>query len=281
MTDSSADIPSKMAEELSIEVLQLEVLVDGDVSKANKDIDEKDFYAKLREKKNAITSAVSIDKFLIYMEKILAEGNDLLYLGFSSALSGTYNAGFVAAKELSEKYPDRKIYTVDTLAASMGEGLLVYLAAKKKEAGASIEEVRDYVESNKLHLCHWFTVDDLFFLKRGGRVSSATAIMGTMLSIKPVMHVDNAGRLINVSKARGRKNSIDELFERMKATAIDPADQTVFISHGDCAEDAEYLASRIKNELSVKNIVISYVGPVIGAHSGPGTLALFFLGSER
>ena len=163
----------------------------------------------------------------------------------------------------------------------MGEGLLVYLAAKKKEAGASIEEVRDYVESNKLHLCHWFTVDDLFFLKRGGRVSSATAIMGTMLSIKPVMHVDNAGRLINVSKARGRKNSIDELFERMKATAIDPADQTVFISHGDCAEDAEYLASRIKNELSVKNIVISYVGPVIGAHSGPGTLALFFLGSER
>lgn len=281
MTDSSADIPSKMAEELSIEVLQLEVLVDGDVSKANKDIDEKDFYAKLREKKNAITSAVSIDKFLIYMEKILAEGNDLLYLGFSSALSGTYNAGFVAAKELSEKYPDRKIYTVDTLAASMGEGLLVYLAAKKKEAGASIEEVRDYVENNKLHLCHWFTVDDLFFLKRGGRVSSATAIMGTMLSIKPVMHVDNAGRLINVSKARGRKNSIDELFERMKATAIDPADQTVFISHGDCAEDAEYLASRIKNELSVKNIVISYVGPVIGAHSGPGTLALFFLGSER
>lgn len=281
MTDSSADIPSKMAEELSIEVLQLEVLVDGDVSKANKDIDEKDFYAKLREKKNAITSAVSIDKFLIYMEKILAEGNDLLYLGFSSALSGTYNAGFVAAKELSEKYPDRKIYTVDTLAASMGEGLLVYLAAKKKEAGASIEEVRDYVENNKLHLCHWFTVDDLFFLKRGGRVSSATAIMGTMLSIKPVMHVDNAGRLINVSKSRGRKNSIDELFERMKATAIDPADQTVFISHGDCAEDAEYLASRIKNELSVKNIVISYVGPVIGAHSGPGTLALFFLGSER
>ena len=281
LTDSSADLVPEILDNPDLHILQLDVIIEGEEARENCDVDIKDFYAKLREKKNATTNAVNIEKFLIGMEKHLALGKDILYLGFSSGLSGTYNAGFVAANELSEKYPDRKIYTVDTLAASLGEGLLVYLAVKKMETGASIEEVRDYIEENKLNMAHWFTVDDLFFLKRGGRVSTATAIVGSMLSIKPVMHVDNAGKLIKVTTARGRKASIDMLFSNMKATVIDPENQVVFISHGDALEDAEYLADRIRNELGVKDVRISYVGPVIGAHSGPGTLALFFLASER
>lgn len=281
LTDSSCDLTKEKIDELDIEVVQLEVLIEGDSARANNEVDPKELYAKLRDGKGASTSAVSIDGFLHAMEPILEQGNDLLYIGFSSGLSGTYNAGFVAAKELSEKYPDRKIYAVDTLAASLGEGLLVYLAAKMRRNGADIESVRDYVEENKLHMCHWFTVSDLFFLKRGGRVSAATAVVGTLMNIKPVLHMDNAGHLINVGKARGRRAAIDALFDKMKQTAIDPASQTVFISHGDCIEDAEYLAGRVKNELGVRDIFISYVGPVIGAHSGPGTLALFFLGTER
>lgn len=281
ITDSSADLTQSITGDAELITLQLDVLMEGDESRANCDVDIKDFYAKLRGKKNATTSAVNIDAFTSIFEPYLAEGRDVLYLGFSSGLSGTYNAGLVAAKELSEKYPDRKVYAVDTLAASLGQGLLVYKALKMKEDGADIDTVRDFVEENKLNMCHWFTVDDLFFLKRGGRVSAATAIVGSMLSIKPVLHVDNKGRLINVSKARGRKASIDALLEKMKQTAIEPENQVVFISHGDVIDDAEYLANRIKSELGVKDVRIGYVGPVIGAHSGPGTLALFYFGTER
>ena len=281
MTDSSCDLAENMVGELGIKVVQLDVVIEGAEPMPNDKIDAKAFYSQLREGKTATTSAVGIDRFLTAMEEVVSEGNDLLYIGFSSGLSGTYNAGFVAASELSEKYPERKIYTVDSLAASMGEGLLVYYAAKMQKDGADIDAVRDYVETNKLNLCHWFTVNDLFFLKRGGRVSAATAVVGSMLSIKPVMHVDDAGKLINVEKARGRKAAIEALFNKMKQTAIEPAGQTVFISHGDCLEDAEYLADKIKEEFGIKDIEISYVGPVIGAHSGPGTLALFFLGTNR
>ena len=281
ITDSSADITNDILCDPDLTILQLDVLVEGEESKPNCEVDTKEFYNKLRGKKTATTSAVSIDTFTKTFEAFLSEGKDVLYIGFSSGLSGTYNAGFVAAKEVADKYPDRKIFTIDTLAASLGEGLLVYYAVKMKNEGADIESVYNFIEKNKLNLCHWFTVDDLFFLKRGGRVSATTAIVGSMLSIKPVLHVDNAGKLINVTKARGRKASIDTMFERMKETAIDPETQTVYISHGDCIEDAEYLAERIKSELGVKDIKIGYVGAVIGAHSGPGTLALFFLGTER
>lgn len=281
ITDSCTDLTPEIMDMSDLITLQLDVLVEGESPKKNCDVDEKDFYEKLRSKKGATTSAVSIDAFLEVMDPILAEGKDILYAGFSSGLSGTYNAGFIAAKELSEKYPDRKIYAVDTLCASLGEGLLVYLAAKMKKEGADIETVRDFLESNKLNLCHWFTVDDLFFLKRGGRVSATTAVMGTMLSIKPVMHMDNKGKLIKVTTAKGRKASINALFDKLKNTAIDPENQIIFISHGDALEDAQYLSDRIKNEIGVKDVRIGYVGPVIGAHSGPGTLALFFLGTER
>jgi DegV family protein with EDD domain len=224
---------------------------------------------------------VGIDRFMTFMESYLAEGKDVLYLGFSSGLSGIFNAGFVASQELSEKYPQRKIYAVNTLCASLGQGLLVYLCAKMQQAGAGIEEVRNYAEDNKLHLCHWFTVDDLFFLKRGGRVSAATAVLGTMLSIKPVMHVDDEGHLIKVGTARGRKASIRALADQVGKRAIDPENQVMFISHGDCINDAKYLEEQLRTRFHVKDVVISYVGPVIGAHSGPGTVALFFYGTER
>ena len=280
-TDSSADLTKEMSEELGLQTIQLDVIVEGEEPTPNDKVDIKEIYAKLRAKKGASTSAVSIENFLECFEPFIKEGKDILYLGFSSGLSGTFNAGSVALRELAEKYPDSKLYAVDTLCASMGQGLLVYLAAKKKASGADIDTVKAYTEELIPNLCHWFTVDDLFFLKRGGRVSAATAVVGSLLSIKPVMHVDNAGKLINVAKARGRKAAVDTLFEKMKATVIPEKNETVFISHGDCIEDAEYLANRIRTELKIDDLKINYVGAVIGSHSGPGTLALFFLGTER
>ena len=281
ITDSSCDLSSDFAKDLGVKVIGLEFIVEGEDSKQNGAIDEKQFYEILRSGKMITTSAIAMDRFMSEVEPALKEGKDVLYLGFSSGLSSTYSAGFIGAQELSEKYPERKIYTVDTLAASMGQGLLVWYAVNMKKEGKSIEEVRDFVENNKLNLAHWFTVNDLFFLKRGGRISAATALVGTMLNIKPVLHVDDAGKLVSVSKARGRKNAIDALFEKAKETATDAAGQTMFISHGDCIEDAEYLAEKLKSELSVKDVIINYVGPVIGAHSGPGTLALFYIGTNR
>lgn len=281
VTDSSCDLPAKVAESFGVTVIPLEVNIDGIGCKMNDEIDIKEFYAWLRDKKGAKTSAVNMDRFSEIFEGFAKAGKDVLYIGFSSGLSATFMAGKNAAEEICEKYPDRKIIAVDSLCASLGQGLIVKLAVDKKNAGATIEEVAAYVEEIKLNLCHWFTVEDLFFLKRGGRVSAATAVMGTVLQIKPVMHVDDAGKLVKVSTARGRKASVDALFAKIKETATDVSEQTVFISHGDCIDDAEYLAEKIKSELGVKEVVISYVGPVIGAHSGPGTLALFFMATKR
>ena len=281
ITDSGSDLNAAFAQELGIRVLDLTVIKDGEAPIADSKMDIKGFYNFLREKKMATTSAVNVEAFEEAMEQIIAEDKDILYLGFSSGLSSTYNAGRLAAEEMSQKYPDRKILAADTLCASLGQGLLVYLAVQKKNEGATIEEVKAWVEEKKLNLCHWFTVDDLMFLKRGGRVSATTAVVGTMLSIKPVMHVDNEGHLVKVGTARGRRASIDAMFDKMKATAIDPASQSVFICHGDCVEDANYLADKIKSELLVKEVYIGYTGAVIGSHSGPGTLALFYLGTER
>ena len=284
MTDSSCDLPADLAEKMELTVRPLYVDVDG--QKYVNYLDEREIafseiYAKLRTKCPAKTSAVNVNDFMGPMETALAAGKDILYIGFSSGLSSTYDAGAMAAREMGERFPDRKIYTVDSLCASLGQGLMVYLAWQQKQMGRTIEEVRDYVEANKLHLCHWFTIDDLMFLKRGGRISGATAIVGSMLSIKPVMHVDNAGHLIKVGTARGRKASLKALADQAERLGVDLDKQTVFISHGDCLEDANYLADIMRNRFGVKDVVINYVGPVIGAHSGPGTVALFFLGAER
>ena len=202
-------------------------------------------------------------------------------LAFSSALSTPYQSAVIAADNLREAYPGRKIFVVDTLSASLGQGLLVYLCVQEKRKGKTIDQVHVFAEETKAKVCHWFTVDDLNHLKRGGRISGATAFFGTMLSIKPVMHVDDGGHLVPVSKARGRKSSLLELVDHMEKTAIDPASQTVFISHGDCEGDARFVADEIRRRFGTQQIYINYVGPVIGNHSGPGTLALFFLGSQR
>ena len=215
------------------------------------------------------------------MRKILDSGRDVLYLAFSSALSTTYQSAVIAADDLREAYPDRKIYVVDSLSASLGQGLLVYLCVQEKRKGRTVDEVHAFAEETKGKVCHWFTVDDLNHLKRGGRVSAAAALFGTMLSIKPVLHVDDTGHLVPVSKARGRKASLLALVDRMAESAIDPAEQTVFISHGDCEADAEFVAEEVRRRFGVRDVHINYVGPVIGNHSGPGTLALFFLGSHR
>ena len=284
VTDSSADLTDGMVKELGVEVLPLSFTVKGQTYHNypdNRDMDPKDFYAMLRSGEMATTAAVNVADYTSALEPLLESGKDVLVLAFSSGLSATYQSSVIAVNELKEKFPERKIFTVDTLCASMGQGLLVYLAAKKQQAGATIEEVRDWTEENKLKLCHWFTVDDLHFLKRGGRISAATAVVGSILHIKPVLHVDDEGHLINMGKARGRGASLTAVVDHMEETVTDPVEQVVFISHGDCLADAEKVAADVKKRFGVKEVVINYVGPVIGAHSGPGTLALFFLGSKR
>jgi DegV family protein with EDD domain len=222
-----------------------------------------------------------MEAFASAFERILQSGRDVLCIAFSSGLSNTYNAAKLAAEEVAPKYPDRKVLVVDSLCASLGQGLLIYHAVQEKRSGKSIDEVFRWLEENKLHLCHWFTVDDLNHLKRGGRVSAATALIGTMLNIKPVLHVDDEGHLINVGKARGRRASLSALVDHMVETAVSPSSQVIFISHGDSQADADFVADEVKKRLGVKTVVTNYVGPVIGAHSGPGTIALFFLGTHR
>lgn len=284
MTDSACDLSQEMADKIGVGILPLKFTLDGkEYSNLpdNSEIDIKLVYDEMRAGKQVLTTAVNIDDARAAMEEQLEKGLDVFWMAFSSALSSTYQNCVAAADMLREKYPDRKIIVIDTKSASLGQGLYVYRAAKKKEEGLTIDQLSEWAEEIKLRMVHWFTVDDLFHLKRGGRVSGATALVGSMLGIKPVLHVDDLGRLINMSKARGRKASINALFEHMSDTAIEPENQTVFISHGDCLEDAELLADMIRKDLGVKDIYINVIGPVIGAHSGPGTLALFFEGTVR
>lgn len=284
LTDSCADLPMNIYEALNVEVVPLSFLLEGKTYKNHPDQSSMKFsevYGKLRDGANISTSAVNVEEFRTAYLPHLQAGKDILYLGFSSGLSGTCNAGAIAAKELMEEYPDRTITVVDTLCAALGQGLLVYLTAKKQAEGATLAEAAAYAEELKPRLVHWFTVDDLFFLKRGGRLSGATALVGSALGIKPVLHVDDEGHLVKVSTVRGRKNSLKELANKMAETAIDPQNQTIFIAHGDCFDDAKYLADCIKETCGYKDVIIDYVGPVIGAHSGPGTIALFYLGTHR
>lgn len=284
VTDSSCNLTAKMIKDYGLEIISLKYFAGKESFESyteGHDPDFKAFYDMARKKEPLSTTLASPEICETVFEKVLKSGSDLIYIGFSSGLSGTYQVAHNVLEELKEKYPERKIYDVDSLAASLGQGLLVHYAVNKKNEGATIEELYDWLMDNRLKLCHWFTVDDLFYLKRGGRVSGAAAVMGTVLSIKPVMHVDDNGKLIPKAKVIGRKRAIEALVDKMKETAIDPAEQTVFISHGDCLEDAEYLANLVKTELHVKDIFIHYIEPVIGCHSGPGTLALFFMGTHR
>ena len=281
VTDSSCDLPQDVIRELNLNVIDLEFIFDGEESCANGKVDVKEFYAKMRSGAMVKTSAANMDMFLQCFEEIAQKGEDILYIGFSSGLSSTCHTGTLATEEIVEKYPNIRAVAVDTLAASLGQGLLVYYAAKMQQAGKSMDEVIAFLEDKKLNLCHLFTVDDLFFLKRGGRVNAATAVVGSLLAIKPILHVDNEGHLTSIGKVRGRRQSIEDLFHRMEKNVVDPTGQAVFISHGDCPEEAQELADMIKEKWNVQQILVSEIGPVIGAHSGPGTIALFYLGNER
>lgn len=285
LTDSTSDISQKLADEIGVaEVLPLQFEMDGLTYRNfadEREMSSEEFYDAMRGGKMPKTSQISVNDFCEYFTPYLEKGQDILYLAFSSGLSGTYSSSLVAIEELKEKYPDRRIVSVDTLAASMGEGLLVYYAARKKKEGMSLDQLAQWVEENKLHLCHWFTVDDLHHLKRGGRISAATAIVGSALNIKPVLHVDDEGHLINVSKARGRKASLNAMIDKMAETYTQGWD-TVMVSQGSCRSDADYVASEVKKRCKgVKHVIIGNIGPVIGAHTGPGVLALFFVGEHR
>lgn len=281
-TDSACDLSEEILREWGVKYISLTYSFnDSPKQYGNYEIPPADFYQKMREGGVAKTAAVNISVFEEVFENILKEGLDVLYIGFSSGLSSTVQAGEVAAKLLSEKYSERTIKVIDTLAASAGQGLLVHLAVNAKNNGATLEETAELVEKYIFKLAHWFTVDDLVYLKRGGRVSAVSAFVGGMLGIKPVLHVDNEGHLIPITKVRGRKTSLRTMADKYTETAEDPKSGIVYISHGDCMDDALALSKMIEDDHGVKTEIITYVGPVIGAHSGPGTLALFFIAKER
>lgn len=281
-TDTGCDIAPGILEKWGVRAEALTFHFDGEEKEYSAhDMDISAFYERMRQGGVAKTSAVSTGVFAEAFEKVIKEGYDILYLGFSSGLSTTYNSARVAMETLREKYPEAKLLAVDSLCASAGQGLLLSLLVDKREEGASIEEAAEYAESLRLKVCHWFTVDDLVYLKRGGRISPTLAFVGNMLGIKPVLHVDNEGHLVNVSKVRGRRNALLAMAEKYGESADNARGGRVYISHGDCLEDAEALAKILEEKYGAKVELITDVGTVIGAHSGPGTLALFFLGKER
>ena len=280
ITDSACDIlPEKLAE-WKVEMIPLAYLF-TDTGKEQLDHEEpiREFYKSMRDGRVAKTSSVNESRFVDAFTPILEAGKDLIYLAFSSGLSVTCENGKKVAATLQEKYPDRKIVVIDSLAASAGQGLFVYLAVQNRDSGMSLEDNARALEAYVLHVCHWFTVDDLVYLKRGGRISRTTALLGTALNVKPVLHVDNEGHLIKMMQVRGRKKSIRKMAERLGETIL--PDSPIFISHGDCAEDAEMLKEILEKEYGKEVTLSTWIGSVIGAHSGPGTLALFFLGTER
>ena len=281
ITDSVCDLPESMLTELHVKTSPLHILFRGQNLPDSVDEGLKEIYDGMRSGEAPTTSAVNPQGWASVMEPVLAQGQDVLVLGFSSALSTTYQSAVIAARELEEKYPQRKIRVVDTLGAALGQGLLVWYTCKMRDKGLSLDELTAWVEENKLHICHWFTVDDLMHLKRGGRVSAATALVGTMLQIKPILHVDDNGKLVSMAKARGRKASIEALAKKLEELGEGYDNSTVFVCHGDCLEDAEKLKEILKEEYNKDVTMITDIGSVIGAHAGPGTLALFFRGTER
>ena len=281
-TDTGCDIPADLLQQWNMTCVNL-TFHDEKAGKTyvTEDISIHDFYQQMRDGTVFKTAAANVEDFRMAFESALADGQDILYLGFSSGLSATCNFAREAAEEIMSEYEGSKVVVVDTLCASAGYGLLLKLSVDKKAAGATIDEVASFAEDTKLKVCHWFTVDDLKYLKAGGRISATTALVGGMLNIKPVMKMDNNGKLISVSKVRGRKAALKAIADLYAETALDKKDGVVFISHGDCIDDANQLADMLKENSGATVQVTTYVGPVIGSHSGPGTLALFFLANER
>lgn len=282
-TDNNSDLPESYCKEHQVGCVYLSYTLEGVTYTHDNFLPEDEFYKKMTEGSMPTTAQVNPDDARAMMEPYLKEGKDILHIAFSSGLSGSYNSCRLTAEELEEEYPQRKIIVIDSLCASLGQGLLIHQAILMKEAGKSMEEVARWVTDHRKNLVHLFTVDDLNHLFRGGRVSRTTAIVGGMLNIKPVLHVDDEGKLVAIGKVRGRKKSLVELADLMdkKLGSYKESCNTVFISHGDCLEDARFLAKRIKEKYAIDTLLINYVGATIGAHSGPGTVALFFLGDER
>ncbi len=278
ITDSASDLPSEIAENLEVEILPMKYMV-NDTPCVDKDFDMENFYNLLRGKALSLTSQTNVEEFSNYFSRYLESGKDILYVGFPLSLSGMNNSARIAARELSEKYPERKIIVIDSVSASIGQGLLVYYAALKKKSGATIDEVADFVNDNKLKFCHWFTVDDLYFLKRGGRISQATAVVGSILNVKPLLSMNDEGKLYVFDKIRGKKKVLDLMSSKIENLNSDY--KKVFVGHADCLDDAKYVAEKISAENPSLDVTITHLGPIIGTHTGPGTVALAFVGNSR
>lgn len=283
LIDSCTDLPRSYVEENALPFVSLVCNFKDKEYKDDfgKSIGHKEFYDAVRNGEMPSTAQVNVYEYTELFRKYAAEGKSVIYLGFSSALSGSLSSAYIARDMVTEEIKDADIAIIDSKSASLGEGLLAYYANEMLKAGASKDEVVSWLETNKLKMNHWFTVDDLGHLKRGGRVSGTAAFLGTLLDIKPVLKVDDEGRLIPMSKVKGRKKSIKALFEMLQENIVSPEEQVIAISHGDCIEDAEYLKEMIMREYNVKDVMINHVGPVIGAHTGPGVVALFFMGEKR
>lgn len=281
-TDSACDLKPELLSEWGVRSVSLTFRFSDDEKEySNNDMEIKEFYDRMREGGVVKTAAVNVQTFKEAFEAVLKEGLDVFYLGFSSGLSTTFNSARLAALELSGAYPDRKIRVVDSLCASAGQGLLLNLAVRKRDEGATLDEVADYIEGARLSICHWFTVDDLVYLKRGGRVSPTKAFVGNLLGIKPVLHVDDEGHLVPFSKKRGRESAVTALADKYGELAVERDGGIAYISNADCSADVEYLVNLLKERYNATVEVVTDVGTVIGAHSGPGTLALFFVGTKR
>ena len=279
--NSTSDLPKEWVWERKIPVVPLNCTIGGNTYRDMYDLSADEFYGMLRAGEMAVTSQPSPQAAIDMLEPILKEGKDILHLSFSSGLSGTYNSMCIAAEELQEKYPERKIVVIDTLCASLGEGLIDYKALELQKEGKSLEEVAQWVEENKLKICHFFMVEDLNHLQKGGRISKTAAVLGTMVQIKPIIHVDNEGRLQVIGKERGRKKSLNKIVDMAAEQAKGWENDLVLITHGDCIEEAEYVAGRVREKLGVDHILINNIGTVIGSHTGPGVVAVFCMGEKR
>ena len=279
--DSTVDLPKAFLEEKQVPVVSLSYIIDGATYRDGEGLTSKEFYDKIREGAMPTTSQVNPEQARDLFEPILKGGTDILHIAFTYGLSGTYNSCRIAAEELSEEYPDRKIVVVDSLCAASGGGMLLYKAIELKEQGKSFDEIVTWVEENKLHVCHDVTVDDLFHLHRGGRVSKASAVVGTIIKIKPIIHVNDEGKLIVIGKERGRKKALQTLVERMEEKSQGFENDIVMITHGDALEDAEYVKGLIQDKFGITNIMINPLGTVIGSHTGPGVIALFYMGNRN
>jgi DegV family protein with EDD domain len=283
VTDSNCDLPIEYISKNNVHVIPFTFVLNGInyTDDFGKSLSYKEFYDKIRNGSMPTTAQITTYTFENEFRSFVSKGDSVIYIGFSSALSETFNGSVLARNEIMEANPQADITVIDSKSASVGQGLLVYYACEMLKQGKSKQEIVDWIESNKLKVNHWFTIDSLEHLKRGGRISATSAAIGSLLEVKPVLHVSNDGSLNVVKKIRGRKKSIKTLFEEFKTRAINPEEQMIYIAHGDCIEDAEYLKSLILSETTPKDMVINSLGPVIGTHTGPGLVGLFFLGKER